>query len=956
MDNAAKEVYEQVTQAEDAEGHVTFYAFLDKLTKLGELFKHKKEGSFFINEIKMQEKRNVLNSNDYINNVHTNFKGQFCDGCPNDREKKKNFANCLSNSPKNVTCTDQEISTIASYLGIKGNKKKKMKMENLTELNKIKNHKIHFKCAATKNEMHVINAHTKLIGQGSAVRPICGKIKILKRKKKINERGDWDESESESESDNENDNESESENKHVHAEKNADMNYFPECKHIMQNTLYSRNNVLPDIMTSISSPCVSEERDLIRATYDKKKIKGKNENIYRKNVKDRQMFDKGNMKNKHSVGEDNACRININMSEKKKKKNSDHIHNIPRAHSDLMYYSSASEKNVTSGSHEEFTEEKINKRCIIKDIDEGVINDYRDKNRDKYKYKYKFNVKDRDTDKDKTNKKDLLSNIEVKGEFTNKRKVTINNALVLIKPSKKNSSSTLMNNEPFRNFTKDLLHTTQEGLRNRITRNSKQKINYVYLNEKKIIDNISEKEIRLNKSKKYFLTRLLEGQLLKKIIKYNYKGNIIRKRSTHKSMTNKNNLNNSRKEEKNKKKKRKKFKYEINSNIIQNRKDPYCRLSLLLSSANKNAVSEGKIRSSMYKDVYTNYHIFPEKKKCTLDHIHHSIHLDNQMKNYINEQIKYFGKNMRKENIEKIYCHIMKNLENESPSPTHAGDRIWCKGARKNDDCARYKPHPVASIQHDADEEMMHVKIPASEIKQYIKKMYMNDQINNKDKTKIWDVVNFDTIKGGDYTFRADETTNDATREANETAEKEKEENLYYRLIKKNKLINQLEILKQGEKKKKIKNNNNNGNNNGNNSNNNDNDNNGNNNGNNNNYSSNNCSANNMTNFSQIYEYLIQHKNILKKKLAIEKKKNKKEFFKELQAIETKMKIFVNNFQEIIKQKERKDEETNISFDKSTKYEMGRNSHVHTLLAILDEVIILLNNNFMHNKQKKFRH
>ncbi|SCP06275.1 conserved Plasmodium protein, unknown function [Plasmodium ovale] len=94
--------------------------------------------------------------------------------------------------------------------------------------------------------------------------------------------------------------------------------------------------------------------------------------------------------------------------------------------------------------------------------------------------------------------------------------------------------------------------------------------------------------------------------------------------------------------------------------------------SLDITKAKIKLDKEGKKKNqncSLYSSAIVKDTVLPELI-CSTHFLQKCRNVDMKMKNYINEQIKYFGNNLRKEHMEKIIFYIKKDMEKKSPNRT----------------------------------------------------------------------------------------------------------------------------------------------------------------------------------------------------------------------------------------------------------------------------------------------
>ncbi|SBT45998.1 conserved Plasmodium protein, unknown function [Plasmodium ovale wallikeri] len=280
-----------------------------------------------------------------------------------------------------------------------------------------------------------------------------------------------------------------------------------------------------------------------------------------------------------------------------------------------------------------------------------------------------------------------------------------------------------------------------------------------------------------------------------------------------------------------------------------------------------NLYSSATVKDTVLRELICSTHFL---QKCK--------YVDIKMKNYINEQIKYFGNNLRKEHMEKIIFYIKKDMEKKSLN--------WTPKRYGNINLARQQEGMNKKMERTVDITVNERTLPYREKLEREKMNMSNDTFKKKNDTST--CLHLDATKRGS-SFKSISKDNISFKR------QQRERTI-------DKLVNELESMKDGEKKKNFY-------------------------------------------FCDVYKFLGSQKKILQKILDKEKKKNNEGYLKELHKIENKMVNFVNHFDLIMTKKE----ERKYIF-KNSEYGKNTLSQINILLSTLEEVIRMIKK-FLHNRQ-----
>ncbi|CRH04001.1 conserved Plasmodium protein, unknown function [Plasmodium relictum] len=617
---------------------------------------------------------------------------------------------------------------------------------------------------------------------------------------------------------------------------------------IEDKIMYEYKNFKADMSSNFSYN--NQHNAQIRNSSDENKLRRK-KNIFNANLRDTQIFDeKKKLKNK---------KYSFNVKTSGKKKNHENIKN--------NYETETKDQKKFQNTLKNFSEEVRKENMTSSDENESIR-------------EMKINKKE-SCGKNKSLKMENNDNLREKIRCKFKLK-KLNKSI----RSQTNSSNNL-SKKSLDNLNEVLSYNSNKKPLDTLNKNSQDNL-YVDLRQKKItnkeLDNLIENE-KEKKNKEYFLNKKVkEKYLRKKENNNNNDGNII---CTNKFFNNKGNyynknININKKIE---------IKNIDNSKDLSNKKDK--KNNYYHDEYSKLEMKE--INNIAYKFMNKKNHIYP--KKYTMELIKNSKYLDQRMKNYINEQIKYYGEDLRKDNIENIYLYITKNFEkknlgqvtkrNDNTILTNSVKKKYNKKLDENSDNINYDMSSNIELLPLIDKEI-YSKISASSFKEV--KKYINA---------------IDVLKKTYNDYHDNKIKNDSVCDSNST-----EKNEVYKKKKKEKNCN-LTKKNNSKESKKFK-----------------------------------LDKKKFISFSEMYSYLKNEKNILEKMFNEEEKKNLRCHLEELNEIEKKMIKFIENFEQIIT---RKEDKKHIFSDNT--YKRGTTFQINALLKILDEIIQIVNDQFNSTKK-----
>ncbi|CRG95655.1 conserved Plasmodium protein, unknown function [Plasmodium gallinaceum] len=577
------------------------------------------------------------------------------------------------------------------------------------------------------------------------------------------------------------------------------------------------NNFEDSIPSNSSS--FNRNKKQIRSSSNESILKNQR-NIYNSNLRNTKVFDKKKklenskysfdvkfLKEKKSYEDlENKCKIKI----KNEKKSQNLLTNV---------IEKVKKENITS----------IDEKGFIKEMENNNNKESSEKNELKKK-NISLNTEVNDRLRKKIRCKFKIKKI-------NKSIISQTNSSNLYKNSLDNSNKVISDNSD-----KKSLNALNKNLPDKLSVNmKKKKIKNKQLD--KLIENEKEK-----KDKEYFSSYKSKEKYLKKKENSNNSGNI---NYSNKIVNNKDNYNNKNiiKETTIKKKN--------NSENVSNKKDKKHHYYL-----NENSKIEMK-EKNYNNDKHMNRKNFIYPKKYSIELIKNYKYLDERMKNYINEQIKYYGNDLRRDHIENINMYIMKNLSSKNLGQNTKRNYNTLLTNTMNENYYKKLDEKSEDMKYDM----------SSDSKLFLltnKEAYKNISVSSYKEAK----KHFDSI----YGIKKKNMNCYLNQIKNNNVFTKEEKGKNYKLTKKNNLKEAANCKLDTEK---------------------------------------------YINFFEVYSYLTNEKNILEKMLNEKEKRNTKCHLEELKDIEKKMIKFIDNFEQIItrKQDEKSIFNDNI-YKKSTTFEI----------------------------------